>query len=552
MPDVIHDDEFNFDDIKIHSAEVLDKPVQASPYGGPVEIIVDAAAWNHMNRHACEDMRHEAGGVMLGGIYDHAGTLVVRITTAVAARDAVNSVASIQFTYDAWSQMEKERQRSAPDEKLLGWYHTHPGFSAFFSDTDRFLHEHFFTQPWHIALVIDPIQGDYRFYRWDKDRVQPVKEFLLKVDEWPGPQPPLNAVLSTALRRSARQAESDDATSATPVRPAMEKLLGSLRRGGSERPSGDLLSLVVACAELPPETVAEVRRRIEVERRPDSPIHYSDLEVCSNNTRADGAISISQSWLVQQHDGQALHIHSLDDQQPLCAKAQVPVQIRDLTISDAGYVVILTRDHDQPLYRINPPLSRLPGAKRPGEQQQISAVPLEIEWGGHAPPSKIGKVLGASHALFLLTKNELWSLSGGGSSRVPHYDYAGVHEASVCGWDSFAELAGWTCDPIGNLYLLNAGRKEVWRYDRLANSWSRFLHDETLDEPRRLAAGSSALSIYCRGRAPVIVQYSLSDGHRMRRRLLDHDVQQLRVWHLFSDGQQRLYLVTEGYVFQFR
>jgi proteasome lid subunit RPN8/RPN11 len=552
MSEVNRDDEFSFDDIKIHSAEVVDKPVHASPYASPVEIIVGAAAWNHMNRHACEDLRHEAGGVMLGGIYDHGGTLFVRITTAVAARGAVNSVASIQFTYDAWSHMEKERQRSAPDEKLLGWYHTHPGFSAFFSEADRFLHENFFTQPWHVALVIDPIQGDYRFYRWDQGRVHEVKEFLLKVDDWPGPQPPLNAVLSTALRNGMRQAETEDAAAATPLRPVMEKLLVSLRRGVTEKPASDLLSLIVACADLTPEAVAEARKRIAVEGPVDGPIHYTDLEVCGNNTYPEGAISIAQRWLVQQSDGQGLHFHALDESQPLCAKVRVPLAVRDLSITESGYVLLLTRSQDHLLHFIEPPLNRLAGGRRAGEQNPIAVAPAEIDWGSRSRPAKVGKLLAAPQGVFLLTKKELWVLGSRGSSRTPRFECLSVHSSTACGWDSFAELVDWTCDAIGNLYLLSAEHKEVWRFDRLTENWSRFIVDAELHQPRSVTAGSSMLSVYDGGGTPAIVQYSLSDGRLLARRRLDPEVQQLRIWHLFSDWQQLLYLVTEGYVFRLR
>jgi proteasome lid subunit RPN8/RPN11 len=551
MSEANREDDFNLEDIKIHSAEVVDKPMHGSPYARPVEIIVEAAAWSHMNQHAREDLRYEAGGVMLGGIYELDGTLVVRITTAVAARGAVNNVASIQFTYDAWSQMEKERQQRAPAEKLLGWYHTHPGFSAFFSDTDRFMHEHFFTQPWHVALVIDPLRGEHRFFRWDGGGVQEVREFLLQVDQWPGPQPPLNAVLSTALRQAARQAAGRDGDgAATPLAPALEELVRSLRRGSSEQPLSDLLPFIVACAGLDPEVLSEARRRIEVERSPDSPIRLADLEVCSNNNRPDGAITIAQGWLAQQRDHRRLHVHSLDESQPLCTELEVPLPVYDLAVSDRGNLLVLTRERDRPLYCVQPPLALLRGLRQGGRVKAGSVAAVDVDWGDRRPPTKIGKFLAARHDLYLLTRTELWLLAGRGSGEVPSFDCAGVHGSLACGWESFDELVDWTCDPLGNLYLLGEGRKEVWRFERLTDRWSRFVADPELDAPRSIAAGMTTLSVYDAGQAPAIAQYDLSDGRLQCRRRLEADLRRLRLWHLFSDGYQRLYMVTDRYVFK--
>lgn len=548
MSELTREDEFNVDDIKIHSAEVVDKPIHASPYAKPVEIIVEATAWGDMNRHACEDLRYESGGIMLGGIYEHDGALTVRITTAVAARDAVNSVASIQFTYDTWNQMEKEHRANAPDEKLLGWYHTHPGFSAFFSETDRFMHEHFFTQPWHVALVIDPVRGEHRFYRWDGGHVREVKEFLLKIDDWPGPQLSLGAVLPKALRKAARQAEAGDATSAVALGPAIEKLASNVRRVSSEQPLRDLLSLIVACAELPQEAVAEARRRVAVERNADSPIRYADLEICSHNVDPQQAISIAQRWLVQQTDHQRLHVHSLDPRQPFRIELTVPLPVLDLAVNDNSSVFILTRNQ-QAIYRLDPSLVRLRMARRAAARVGTMAVTaVDIDWRDHPRQGTIGQILAARNDLYLLTKNELWILAGTTSSETMRYHFAGVHRAFDCGWDSFADVGDWTSDPGGNLYLLKG--KEVQRFERATGSWKQFVLDETLSEPRSLAAGMSALSIYDSGASPAVVEYSLADGHLLGRRRFDAEVQRLRIWHLFSDGDERLYLVTDGHVFQ--
>lgn len=544
MADVVSDDGFTVDDIKIHSSEVVDKPLRQSPYERPVEIIVEAAAWNHMNRHACEDMRHEAGGIMLGGIYEHDGGLVVRITTAVAARDGVSTVTSIQFTYDAWSQMERERQDHAPNEKLLGWYHTHPGFSAFFSEDDKFLHEHFFSQEWHVALVIDPVLGEHRFYRWDGGRVQEVKDFLLRVGrDWPGPQLPANVVLATALRSAARQVGTSDSDAAVALVPVIEKLSRSVRVSGSPRGSG-VLSLIAACGELPPNVVAEAQRRIESQRPPESPIRMTDLDRVANVMHADGLVAVAHGWLVEETVPRRLHLHALGEGQSFCNEMAIPAPARDIAVTDGGRVIILGTGSERLLQRIEPPLDRVRIAHRAGVRQQLAMQSVDISWGDRSQPVKVGKVLASSHDLYLLTKQEIWVLTGDGTRTSARFECTAVHGAAVCGWESFAEMSDWTCDASGNLYVLSAALKAVWSLDRLTQQWSRFAADEQLEEPVRMAAGLSTLSILDRGQPHAIVQYALADGRRIGRRPLEPEVQRLQMYNLFTDGYQRLYAIT--------
>jgi hypothetical protein len=40
---------------------------------------------------------------------------------------------------------------------LLGWAHSHPGHGAFFSAEDRRTQSLWFTQSWHLGIVLDPV-----------------------------------------------------------------------------------------------------------------------------------------------------------------------------------------------------------------------------------------------------------------------------------------------------------------------------------------------------------------------------------------------------------
>jgi len=48
---------------------------------------------------------------------------------------------------------------------IVGWYHSHPGYGLFLSDIDIISHSTFFNQPYHVALVVDPLKKEYGFFK---------------------------------------------------------------------------------------------------------------------------------------------------------------------------------------------------------------------------------------------------------------------------------------------------------------------------------------------------------------------------------------------------
>jgi hypothetical protein len=54
-----------------------------------------------------------------------------------------------------WSLLDAD---AAP--AFLGWAHSHPGHGAYFSVEDRRTQSLWFTRPWHIGIVLDPVTNE--------------------------------------------------------------------------------------------------------------------------------------------------------------------------------------------------------------------------------------------------------------------------------------------------------------------------------------------------------------------------------------------------------
>jgi proteasome lid subunit RPN8/RPN11 len=149
------------------------------------DILLDEPAFRAAQAHALSSPNREVAGVLIGPRPEKQpdGRYVVHIIDTIIAKHTVMQGASVTYTPESWRYMNDKLAERYPDETavMVGWYHTHPGFGIFLSGMDQFIHQNFFTQIWHVALVLDPQARTSGFFCWDraKTRVSPV-EF-----EWP-------------------------------------------------------------------------------------------------------------------------------------------------------------------------------------------------------------------------------------------------------------------------------------------------------------------------------------------------------------------------------
>jgi proteasome lid subunit RPN8/RPN11/TolA-binding protein len=157
--------------------------VVGSPADDDLRIFADLDVVRETEEHAASETHVELGGVLLGGQHqDDTGAAFVVITDSLRARHYENSQGSFKFTHDTWEQISREREQFAPDLRMVGWYHTHPGWGVFLSGMDTFICDHFFNRPLDVALVIDPCRQERGFFQWSRgtpQNLRPVAGFYL-------------------------------------------------------------------------------------------------------------------------------------------------------------------------------------------------------------------------------------------------------------------------------------------------------------------------------------------------------------------------------------
>lgn len=151
----------------------LQRPL-GHPTPAAADILINEGAFRDAQAHSMTSLDREVAGMLVGPQPEKKpdGRYVVHITDVIIARHTRMHGASVTYTPESWRYVTDVLAERYPGEEamIVGWYHTHPGFGIFLSGMDLFIHKHFFTQKWHVALVLDPHSRKSGFFCWDRDQ----------------------------------------------------------------------------------------------------------------------------------------------------------------------------------------------------------------------------------------------------------------------------------------------------------------------------------------------------------------------------------------------
>jgi proteasome lid subunit RPN8/RPN11 len=189
------------------------KGIQVKVKSQPV-VVMEAEVARKIRQHSRSSMKAEVCGVLIGTI-DQERTV---IEACIAGINAAQGGAHVTFTQDTWEHIYKIKDQQFPDDKIVGWYHSHPGFGVFLSEHDLFIQENFFSSPQQVAWVYDPHTDEEGCFGWvggKTEKLSGVRFGYLKSiepggqaasDDWEeGDEGGLEAQVRVAAPRSERE-----------------------------------------------------------------------------------------------------------------------------------------------------------------------------------------------------------------------------------------------------------------------------------------------------------------------------------------------------------
>jgi proteasome lid subunit RPN8/RPN11 len=112
----------------------------------------------------------ESGGILIGYLSDDGGLIINGLETGQ------QSATHIYVTLHDEFLVEMAEKYAKKEEKIVGWYHSHPKMGCFMSGTDldtQRRYQNLFSHA--VALVVDPHRPLFRFYRLEDSSYREVE-----------------------------------------------------------------------------------------------------------------------------------------------------------------------------------------------------------------------------------------------------------------------------------------------------------------------------------------------------------------------------------------
>ncbi|MCE1248490.1 MAG: Mov34/MPN/PAD-1 family protein [Firmicutes bacterium] len=153
------------------------------PFANEFRVYIEKKVYKDIIDHSFENDKIELGGVLIGDVKKDEHGAYLHITANIRGKYANSTISQITFTQDTWTHINNIKDKDYPNEKVVGWYHTHPGFGVFLSEMDMFIHENFFGNPYQVAFVVDPKDESEGLFIKRDDKIIMLERFWVKKDE---------------------------------------------------------------------------------------------------------------------------------------------------------------------------------------------------------------------------------------------------------------------------------------------------------------------------------------------------------------------------------
>ncbi len=131
------------------------------------ELYISHSCFHKMISHCIDymDRQVEVMGLILGDIFQWRNRVYTVAEDAVAADAEDSTATSVRFGAKGLEEVARALNEMEYEYLIVGWYHSHPGFTSFLSEKDLETQKKNFNKPYHTTIVIDPVNRQFRSYK---------------------------------------------------------------------------------------------------------------------------------------------------------------------------------------------------------------------------------------------------------------------------------------------------------------------------------------------------------------------------------------------------
>ena len=105
----------------------------------------------------------EAMGFLLGDVRKWRHEYSIAFDAITGSLDA--TAYSVKFSRKAFEELFDKLDEIEYEYIIVGWYHSHVGYTSFMSSVDIETQRKYFNKPFHIAMVVDPINMEAKAFK---------------------------------------------------------------------------------------------------------------------------------------------------------------------------------------------------------------------------------------------------------------------------------------------------------------------------------------------------------------------------------------------------
>jgi proteasome lid subunit RPN8/RPN11 len=126
----------------------------------------------------------EALGFLAGDVFSWKGHEYTVVRDAITTElDSTSS--SVRFDREGFPAIFEKLDRLEYSYIIVGWYHSHPGYGCFMSATDVETHRGSYNEPYHLALVVDPVREELACFAIEAGECNQIRVMVYESMEWP-------------------------------------------------------------------------------------------------------------------------------------------------------------------------------------------------------------------------------------------------------------------------------------------------------------------------------------------------------------------------------
>jgi proteasome lid subunit RPN8/RPN11 len=181
-------------------------------------VVVHRQAIEAAFAHAASEMQHEIGGYLTGyPAYDATrGISFVYVDKGVRGRYESSPT---HVTLAAEGYVAAYALCQADQTFVVGWYHSHPRLTVFFSGTDHTNHRSNFAKPHEVAMVVDPAHGNIPSGATEAELVQALNRTNFAIFAWNEHADAIVRMTDSVVYVDAPPEIIEDVLSGTPIEP---------------------------------------------------------------------------------------------------------------------------------------------------------------------------------------------------------------------------------------------------------------------------------------------------------------------------------------------